>query len=184
MPSTLVIDSITGQKMRSWTGSIDPVTLLQELIPYMDNGPMEFRHSRRRATSNVNALEQVQEKALSAFASLDIKEDNQQEEAPKVVKREYPDLSEEPQGDKGLKICRVGVRLPDGRRVHRRFLQTDPIQLLWSFCCSEVKEARDGRQFRLAHAVPGASSGTLEYSSNLSFGDSGLSNSLVSMTWD
>jgi hypothetical protein len=160
------------------------VTLLQELIPYMDNGPMEFRHSRRRATSNVNALEQVQEKALSAFASLDIKEDNQQEEAPKVVKREYPDLSEEPQGDKGLKICRVGVRLPDGRRVQRRFLQTDPIQLLWSFCCSEVKEARDGRQFRLAHAVPGASSGTLEYDSNLSFGDSGLSNSLVSMTWD
>lgn len=40
----------------------------------------------------------------------------------------YPPLPEEPKGDKNL-LCRVGVRLPDGRRVQRNFLRTDPIQV-------------------------------------------------------
>ena len=195
MPSTLVIDSITGQKMKAWTGTIDPQQLLQDLIPYMDKGPKEFSHRRRRVTSNVNnniAHEQiVQGKyVLAEFASLAINEDNKKKAVEAInednqqkaaVKREYPALPEEPQG---VNICRLGVRFPDGKRVQRSFLQTDPIQLLWSFCSSQVKEASDGRQFRLALAVPGASSKTLEYDTNLSFGDSGLSNTLISMTWE
>lgn len=40
----------------------------------------------------------------------------------------YPPLPEEPSGDKSL-LCRVGIRLPDGRRVQRNFLKTDPIQV-------------------------------------------------------
>lgn len=40
----------------------------------------------------------------------------------------YPPLPEEPKGDRNL-LCRVGVRLPDGRRVQRNFLRTDPIQV-------------------------------------------------------
>lgn len=40
----------------------------------------------------------------------------------------YPPLPEEPKGDRSL-LCRVGVRLPDGRRVQRNFLRTDPIQV-------------------------------------------------------
>ena len=161
MPSTLVIDSITGQKMKLWEGMISPQRLLEDLIPYIDNSPMEFGHPTKRLA----------------------KEDTQEKE---VVKREYPTLPEEPQGDKGVNICRVAVRLPNGKRVQRRFLQTDPIQLLWSFCCSQLKEASDGRHFRLAPALPAASLGvgTLDYDTNLIFGDSGLSNSLIFMTWE
>ena len=40
----------------------------------------------------------------------------------------YPPLPEEPSGDKSL-LCRVGIRLPDGRRVQRNFLKTDPIRV-------------------------------------------------------
>lgn len=40
----------------------------------------------------------------------------------------YPPLPEEPKGDRNL-LCRVGVRLPDGRRVQRNFLRKDPIQV-------------------------------------------------------
>ena len=206
MPSTLVIDSITGQKMQVWSRMIKPERLLEDLLPYMDKGPMEFSHSRRRVASNVNEThEQVEGNASSASASLDIKQDNpvlqvegnvlsasaslasldiKEDDQEKVVKpHDYPILPDEPQGDR-VNICRVAVRFPDGKRLQRRFLHTDSLQLLWSFCCNQVKEAADGRQFRLARAIPGATTGTLEYDSDLSFGESGLSNSLISMTWE
>lgn len=40
----------------------------------------------------------------------------------------YAALPEEPKTDRSL-LCRVGVRLPDGRRVQRNFLRADPIQV-------------------------------------------------------
>lgn len=47
----------------------------------------------------------------------------------KVKEPAYLPLPEEPKGERNL-ICRVGVRLPDGRRVQRNFLLTDPVQVM------------------------------------------------------
>lgn len=41
----------------------------------------------------------------------------------------YPPLPEEPKGDRNL-LCRIGFRLPNGRRCQRSFLRTDPIQVI------------------------------------------------------
>lgn len=46
----------------------------------------------------------------------------------KVKKPAYLPLPEEPKGDRSL-LCRIGVRLPDGHRVQRSFLRTDPVQV-------------------------------------------------------
>ena len=51
------------------------------------------------------------------------------EEECKLKKQTYPPLPEEPKADKNL-LCRVGVRLPDGRRLQRNFLRSDPIQVM------------------------------------------------------
>lgn len=123
-------------------------------------------------------------------------------------KPNYPTLPEEPKGDRSL-LCRVRVRLPDGRTCQRNFLRSDPIQvnsffsvvhylpfcwcqffagihgaflqLLWSFCSSQLDEG-ETRQFRMMQAIPGASN-SLDYESKLTFEESGLSNSVVSVTW-
>lgn len=55
-------------------------------------------------------------------------------------------------------------------------------QLLWSFCYSELKEERT-RPFRLTQAIPGASA-SLDYDVNSTFEESGLANSMVSVTWE
>jgi hypothetical protein len=53
---------------------------------------------------------------------------NLQEEA--LPKRPaYPTLPEEPKVEKNL-LCRVGVRLPNGRRAQRNFLRSEPIQVI------------------------------------------------------
>nr|DAD41315.1 TPA_asm: hypothetical protein HUJ06_015638 [Nelumbo nucifera] len=42
-------------------------------------------------------------------------------------------------------------RFPDGRRIQRNFLHKDPIQLLWSFCYSQLEET-GARSFRLVQS--------------------------------
>lgn len=45
-----------------------------------------------------------------------------------VKKRAFLPLPEEPKGDRNL-LCKVGLRLPDGRRIQRNFFRTDPVKV-------------------------------------------------------
>uniref|UniRef100_A0A7N0U0L4 UBX domain-containing protein n=1 Tax=Kalanchoe fedtschenkoi TaxID=63787 RepID=A0A7N0U0L4_KALFE len=211
VPIVLVIDPITGQKMRSWSGMVHPDRLLEDLIQFMDGGPRDHHvslsHKRPRdssfappqkfqqAPADANETDEIEEMqkalamsmesvktpALAACSEKGTGPDTKEEPGSSCEKLTFPPLPEEPTGDRNL-ICRVGVRLPDGRRVQRCFLQSDPVQLLWSFCCSVIEEAKS-RPFRLAQAIP-RSSKQLEYETKLSFKDSGLGNCMVLMTWD
>ncbi|GER28725.1 UBX domain-containing protein [Striga asiatica] len=206
IPVVLVIDPVTGQKMHSWRGMVQPETLLEDLLRFMDNSPSDLHvtqsHKRPResfrAPTHVQSIpgksivedEDEDEELQHALAvSLenskefngDMKEVSHANAEEKVQKPVYLPLPEEPKGDKSI-LCRVGVRLPDGRRVQRNFFRTDPVQLLWSFCYSELKE--DGtKSFRLTQAIPGASK-SLDFNDKSTFEESGLGNSMVSVTWE
>uniref|UniRef100_A0A1D1YZD4 UBX domain-containing protein 7 n=1 Tax=Anthurium amnicola TaxID=1678845 RepID=A0A1D1YZD4_9ARAE len=209
IPAILIIDPVTGQKMQVWNGMVHPDRLLEDLLPFMDRGPQEHHvvlpHKRPRDTDqsskHVSADKTPEEdsgEVLQAAAAASI-EDNkdvvgssatggEQPEPDKEVavgssdvKPTYPPLPEEPKGNREI-LCKVGIRLPDGRRIQRNFLRTDPIQLLWSFCSSQLGE-EEKRSFRFTQAIPGASM-SVEYGSKLTFSDSGLSNSMISLTWE
>lgn len=207
IPAILVIDPVTGQKMRAWSGMVQPDSLLEDLLPYMERGPMEHHVAhplkRRREVSQDATLhtadnkttEEDEEVALALAASMEgikapIIESPAKDEETKTVKEPktssnerptYPTLPEEPKGSRET-LCRVGIRLPDGRRVQRNFLRTDPIKLLWSFCCPLLEDAKT-RPFHFTQAIPGAQK-SLDYSSNQTFEEAGLPNSMVSMAWD
>ncbi|KAL0005046.1 hypothetical protein SO802_012607 [Lithocarpus litseifolius] len=205
IPVVLVIDPITGQKMRSWCGMVQPERLLEDLLPFMDGGPKDHHitlsNKRPRESSSTppqrskdETNEEDEEVQRALPASMEGVKDsseitakdkdvavNEEDKTCSTMKVKYPPLPEEPKGDKNL-LCRVGFRLPDGRRVQRNFFRTDSIQLLWSFCYSQLEEA-ETRPFRLTHAIPGASR-SLDYDSQSTFEESGLANSMISVTWD
>ncbi|XP_010527852.1 PREDICTED: plant UBX domain-containing protein 7 isoform X2 [Tarenaya hassleriana] len=209
IPVVLVIDPTTGQKMRLWCGMIDPERLLEDLVPFMDGGPREhlvaLSKKRPRASSltphskaKVDITNEEDEELQRALAaSLENMEESSEEAAIPEEQTStlpekdetfssnamptYPPLPEEPKGDRSI-LCRVGVRLPDGRRLQRNFLKTDPIQLLWSFCYSQM-EGWERKPFKLTQAIPGTAN-TLDYESILTFEQSGLANSMISVTWE
>lgn len=205
LPVILVIDPITGQKIRLWRGMVQPESLLEDLLPFLDGTPKDHQfnllsHKRPRENSQASApkiqdgtTEEDEEMQLALAASMegmidtggvsskDGEATSAEEEIPKNDKPTYPPLPEEPKADRNL-LCRVGVRLPDGRRLQRSFFRTDPIQLLWSFCYTHLDQA-DPRSFRLTQAIPGASK-DLDYDTKLTFQESGLSNSMISVTWE
>ncbi|KZV46045.1 UBX domain-containing protein 2 [Dorcoceras hygrometricum] len=217
VPVILVIDSITGQKMRSWNGMVQPESLLEDLLPFMDGNPSDHHISlsnkrpRESSKTPISHVPYMPEDVKLENASLDADESNDEDEElqralaasmennefdggavneaddanveDKVKKHAYLPLPEEPKGDKSL-LCRVGVRLPDGRRVQRNFLRSDSLLLLWSFCHSELeKDGKGMLPFRLTQAIPGASK-TLDSSVNSTFEESGLGNTMVSVTWE
>ncbi|KAG6429395.1 hypothetical protein SASPL_107446 [Salvia splendens] len=205
IPVIMVVDPITGQKMHSWHGMIQPQNLLEDLLQFMDGSPSDLHvshsHKRPRATLKspishpqlTTAADNSIENDEDLQRALAISMDNQKTidvgqpkkvDDPSVeaqVKRPtYLPLPEEPKCDRSL-LCKVGVRLPDGRRIQRNFLRTDPVQLLWSFCSFELKE--DGnRPFCLSQAIPGASR-RLDFDVSSTFEESGLANSMISVTW-
>ncbi|VYS62631.1 unnamed protein product [Arabidopsis thaliana] len=109
-------------------------------------------------------------------------------EDPDEVKEEeiclvFPVLTEEPKGDCDRSVvCSLCVRFPDGRRKQRKFLKSEPIQLLWSFCYSHIDKS-EKKAFKLVQAIPGASK-TLDCEADATFDQSGLANSLISVTWE
>ncbi|BAT75159.1 hypothetical protein LR48_Vigan01g154300 [Vigna angularis] len=210
IPVVLVIDPITGQKMRSWIGMVEPESLLEGLLAFLDAGPKDHHitlsHKRPRGSSsppkskalvesNENKEEDEEIQRALAASMESMKESTamagrENKDADVVVNGQettlakrptYPPLPEEPKAERNL-LCRVGVRLPGGQRVQRNFLRTDPIQLLWSFISTQLGED-ETRPFRLTHAIPGASK-NLDYESNSTFQESGLANSMISVTWD
>ncbi|KAJ4904519.1 structural constituent of ribosome [Raphanus sativus] len=96
---------------------------------------------------------------------------------------EFQDLTEEPKVDCDKSVvCSVCVRFLDGRRRQRRFLKSEPVQLLWSFCYSHM-EGFERKAFKLVQAIPGAPK-TLDYGVNATFEESGLANSMISVAWE
>ncbi|KAM7259444.1 hypothetical protein ACFE04_015185 [Oxalis oulophora] len=93
----------------------------------------------------------------------------------------YPTLLMEPKFDRKY-CCRVKVRFPDGRRITRNFLYTSSLTQLFAFCYSQIDV---DRAFRLALIIPRATE-YLNYNNiaDLTFADSGLTSSMVSLIWD
>ncbi|XP_076931228.1 plant UBX domain-containing protein 7-like [Bidens hawaiensis] len=194
IPVTLVIDPITGQRMRLWRGMIQPESLLEDLLQFLDASPKDhhLRLSQKRPKESshslppkiVDEINEDEEMKLACALSMEGVVEGAFNfvgdiyEAPKEEKRCYPPLPEEPESGGSL-VCRVRIRLPDGRRVQRNFFRSDPIQLLWSFCYANCG---DEKPFRLTHAIPGAVK-DLDYDSKLTFEESGVANSMISVTW-
>ncbi|KAF7813001.1 plant UBX domain-containing protein 7 [Senna tora] len=210
IPVVLIIDPITGQKMRSWSGMVQPESLLEGLLPFLDAGPKvhhtSMSHKRSRDSfsppkikvlvdsddSNEEdkevlqalaaSMESMKESSVMAGSGKDADPSPSYAQVVSSLPKSlpYPPLPEEPKGDKNL-LCRIGVRLPDGRRVQRNFFRTDPIQLLWSFCSTQLGE--DGtKQFRLTQSIPGSKA--LDYESKSTLEEAGLINSMILLTWE
>ncbi|XP_024004916.1 putative plant UBX domain-containing protein 14 [Eutrema salsugineum] len=193
-PVVLLIDPITGQKMRSWSGVIEAKSFLEDLVKYMDSGPHEHNASltsNKRIKTEKVCYESDQTSTCQDMSTF---WDNFFEESSNNIDHilfesveddtflGFPVLTEEPKGDCDRSVvCSLCIRFPDGRRKQRNFLKTEPVQLLWSFCYSQMGES-EKKAFKLVQAIPGASK-TLDYGANATFDQSGLANSLISVTW-
>ncbi|ESQ56212.1 hypothetical protein EUTSA_v10027233mg [Eutrema salsugineum] len=212
-PVVLVIDPITGQKMRMWSGEIEAQSFVEDLSRFMEAniGFSSNKNDQAPAPSWVEEFEKEDTcsssnhiNQVAGSSGEDFQKDNtwsssniiQQTVASSCVEEfenmepwssnnnydhivtpswepEFEDSSEVEEEESRILLCSLCVRFPDGRRKQRRFLKSEPVQLLWSFCYSQMEES-EKKAFKLVQAIPGASK-TLDYGANTTFDQSGLS---------
>ncbi|KAI3899583.1 hypothetical protein MKW98_008371 [Papaver atlanticum] len=185
-PAALILDPITGKNVKPWSGMAEAVVGGFNTLHGCRSKHHLTRLCRKRPTETsqqTTVLKTTEEEDEDVFLAILASMENtthivdpscSDTDEPVTSSRKkltYPDFPEEPKVDKKL-LCRIGVRLPEGY----------PVQLLWSFCKSHLDEA-ESRPFHLIQAIPGASE-TLNYESKKTFEESGLANSMISVTWD
>ncbi|XP_042420835.1 plant UBX domain-containing protein 7-like isoform X2 [Zingiber officinale] len=164
LPAVLIIDPITGQKMRAWTGMVHPERLLEDLLPFLDKGPNE-QHA---------FLPQKRPRVAHDSAIADIADKESVEDDVEVMQAIAASL-EDTKGPTHPATCEgSGSEIP---------LETSSNEkLLWSFCSLKLEDEQQ-RPFHFTQAIPGASK-SLEYESDLTFEAASLSNSMISLVWD
>lgn len=200
-PAVMVVDPVTGEKKWGRQRMIDAASLLCDLMPFTESGPCEeYKHlnivcpeheaEEEASTSDhdqYNHHHPTHETATTSAATgwgeeLDDEEENIGD-CHGLNLNEYPNLPEEPVNQNRDMVCKVAIRLPDGRRVQRTFNKSDPMQLLWSFGHTLLDEEAKNRpfRFRLVEAVPGEPR-ILEYREQRTFDDEQLNNTMLSLT--
>ncbi|XP_010488436.1 PREDICTED: plant UBX domain-containing protein 12-like isoform X2 [Camelina sativa] len=151
-------------------------SMMEKLSPFMDMASLEIESLRRiKRSKRDEAEEEEKEESEESTTSSSSSSSN--------AYFGFPHLPEEPTNrdfDQSV-LCRIRVRLPDGRITQRSFLKSESVQLLWSYCNSQIDES-ERKLFKLIQAFPGDYK-TLHYGSNTTFEQSGLANSVVSVSW-
>lgn len=205
-PVVLLIDPITGQKMCTWSGVIDTQSFVEDLMKYMDAGPNQhiasLRNNKHKKPEEITCSpsnKRIKIEKITYSPSNNTVPELYTEEPSETCETffsyakeetclssdmfEFLVLTEEPKEDcdRSL-VCSLCVRFPDGRRKQRKFLKSEPVQLLRSFCYANMEESERMKDFKLVQAIPGASK-TLDYEANETFEQSGLDNAMISVTW-
>ncbi|KAK6783411.1 hypothetical protein RDI58_021208 [Solanum bulbocastanum] len=168
-------------------GMVQPETLLEDAMAFIDCTPSEYHSDLlRKQFDRLNHGDRIEEGTDHEESKED---ENDQNELLMNTNTIYLPMPEEPNRslisncDKNL-VCRIAIRLPDGRRIQRNFMKSDPIKLLWCFCSTQLEEAKT-RAFRFRQAMPGPTrfwaSNFWNYDSNLTFEESGLDNSVIAL---
>ncbi|KXZ56917.1 hypothetical protein GPECTOR_1g827 [Gonium pectorale] len=226
LPATLVVDPLTNAQLWHRAGFVDAEKLMEELVPFMDHGPLDAGASsiaqnsmkrNRSATAVAGAaggaggaagqpgrsrtpMTEDEELALAIAMSMErggagasgaampmdegvggsggdadlddldeaaIWEQIQAAERQKAAEAASSNKSPEELAAEALarvppepadgdpESVRVALRLPDGRRLQRRFRGSDSVRALFDLAAGNVPEAAAGKGLVISHAMPG-----------------------------
>ncbi|TYZ67647.1 hypothetical protein PybrP1_011685, partial [[Pythium] brassicae (nom. inval.)] len=194
LPLVVIIDPRTGEIVQRWEGFLEPQDMTEKLSDFcctftMDPPATSSAPEPERTIDDASEDDQL---AAAIAASLQNGHDESDADETKMEEsdEEEDDMEEdeeeevfealEPEPADGTPgVTRVQVRAPDGSRLTRRFLKTDPMAKLWLFVKEQVPEARS-RPFELRTAFPPAA---IEYSESASLAEKRLENANLMVKW-
>lgn len=197
-PVILIVDPVTGTPMKRWTGYVDASRLAEELVPFMDTAfddpgaaTLAASSFRKRFGENMKESGHLSDPVEGREASGAPQTSQELQAAP--VKQDSGLLDEQravqaqdearallPLETESI-ICRIALRLPEGKRIQRKFPQNTPVSMLRTWCVSENLDAAAGREFFLSQPVPG--SNPIDLEGQMSIQEAGLADCMLQMRW-
>ncbi|RLN72144.1 hypothetical protein BBJ28_00021701 [Nothophytophthora sp. Chile5] len=188
LPVVAIIDPRTGSILQRWAGFLEPQDMTEK------------RTMRRLEKAEPSIMDASEDDQLAAAIAASMQENDDEEEGQET-KRDHEDSEEEkaeepvvplaPEpaafacwlgattADGTPDVTRVQIRVPNGSRLTRRFLKTDPLSMVWAFVKDQVPEAR-GRAFELRTAFPPSA---VAFDETLSIEEGKLENASLMVKW-
>lgn len=160
-PYVAIVDPRTGERVREWAGkSWKAAEMIEALVDFM---------SRQEAN--------VSTEAHDAIEPLTASEERSGLQTSPATPRQARELPLEPEAS-DPSATTIQFRLPDGRRVKRRFFQTDSVHVLEDYAFSLLPSSEGDRGIDL-HTAGGGS--VLYHPRNKTLVDAGLRNVMLTV---
>ena len=197
LPTILIVDPMTGAPMKQWHGFVDASILADGIVPFMDT-PFDDPGAARLAASSFRRKYGGVTQAVEAPITAPQREpepvaDVEQETPQDVAEDEgVPETSPEQIAEEASASlppeataethCRIALRMPDGKRIQRRFPKDAHLSLLRIWCVSQNLEAAGGRPFVLSQATPGSQPLQIN-DGEITIEEAGIADCMLQMRW-
>ena len=172
IPVVVVVDPVTGQAVDRLHGA-DPNDFLVAMGPYTDKAPAMpvvgakkpgatpgAQTNQKPATTTAPTVRKPAEAAVAVAPPPGQARREQPAAVRKPAEPVATAVAEVPTGQQpaatAAKVCKLRVRLPDGRVVAKEFGSQCAVAELFAHCRSELGEAAEKRPFRLLRFVGAA----------------------------
>ncbi|KAJ0399213.1 hypothetical protein P43SY_001879 [Pythium insidiosum] len=195
LPVIAIVDPKSGEIVHQWTGFMEPSDMTEKLSDFAFTHAMDESSEAATAIEPRNedvvdmsdaseeeqlrrAIEESMRGASEEAQETKDEEDTEEEEKEEEEEEEVPVLPDEP-ADGSSDVTRVQIRTPDGSRLTRRFLKSDPIAFFWLFIKQQIPEARR-RPFEVRTAFPPAQ---VAFSESETIAERKLENASLMVKW-
>ncbi|KAI8146242.1 hypothetical protein BJV82DRAFT_409991 [Fennellomyces sp. T-0311] len=165
-PHIAVIDARTGERVKVWEGGgISASDFIMEVTEFLEQGTsdsarlstMKKKQKTAKNVSDMSEEEQINAAIAASLHGAPSTEKAEEEPTPQAEEEEEEEEEEQPTEKSVLdsiqpikrdeptdmaNSTRIQLRLPDGKRIIRRFLKTDPVRHLFEFVKAEVPETQ------------------------------------------
>uniref|UniRef100_A0AAV1V8I3 UBX domain-containing protein n=1 Tax=Peronospora matthiolae TaxID=2874970 RepID=A0AAV1V8I3_9STRA len=195
LPIVVIIDPRTGEIRHRLSDSLKPQDMIEKLSDFccMETRDESLAEEKKEIHTTIMDASEDDQLAAAIAASMegnnDASDEDEMEQVEDVIDQEEKygtETAQEsvvtltPEPDAGAPgTTRVQIRVPDGSRLTRRFVKTDPLAMVWSFVKDQVPEARE-RAFELRTAFPPS---VVAYNDTLSIQDGKLENASLMVKW-
>lgn len=197
-PVILIVDPVTGAPMKRWSGFVDAARLAEDLVPFMDTpfddpgaaclAASSFRKKYGESVQSLDslpsapaeevpALQKHKDKPTNAAPSEQCEDIMSKEQAMAIQDEALVSLPEENESN----ACKMAIRLPDGKRIQRKFPRDCPVSALSTWCISQSLDAAAGKEFVLTQSVPGAQN--IDIHAQMSIEEAGIADCMLQMRW-
>ncbi|KAK9703008.1 UBX domain protein Ubx2 [Basidiobolus ranarum] len=158
-PHIAIIDPRTGERMKVWNAPVTPIEFLMNVTEFLDCNtllPAIAPVTKKPRNKNIEDLSEEEQLNIALAASMNAASTSSAPKSPEQIEI----IDSEPESDdnvstsvidsikpversepaNGSDTTRIQFRLPDGSRIIRRFMKTDPVRHLFEFIKASVPD--------------------------------------------
>lgn len=130
LPHIAIIDPRTGERMKTWDIVVQPTEMMVDLLDFLDSNTLEISS---KAKQSIGAEELSEEEQIARAISESVQTASGDKSNPIVIDDDHIEIEakQRPDPPAGADTTTLQFRLPEGRRLVKKFEKSDTVRVLF-----------------------------------------------------